>query len=52
MEVTHYEDNGDGSVTIQVVMEDEEVAKILELGFVTALKNYIEEKGTQDEESS
>ena len=50
MEVTQYEDNEDGTVTIQVVMEDEEVAKILELGFITALKNYIEDNEVLERE--
>lgn len=43
MEVTHYEENGDGSVTIQVTMDTEESAKIIELGLLTALQNYIKE---------
>ena len=43
VEVTHYEENGDDSVTIQVIMDTEESAKLIELGLLTALKNYIEE---------
>ena len=43
MDVTHYEENGDGSVTIHVIMDNEESAKLIELGLLTALKNYIEE---------
>ena len=43
MEVTHYEENGDGSVTIQVIMDTEESAKLIELGLLTALKNYIDD---------
>ena len=50
MKITHYEPHEDGSATIQVEIEIEEAAKMLELGFVTALKNYIEdnEDGNSD----
>ena len=48
MEVTHYEENKDGSVTIQVVMDTEESAKLIELGLLTALKNYIEDNDKED----
>ena len=50
MEVTHYEENGDGSVTIQVIMDTKESAKLIELGLLTALKNYIEDAEVSDEE--
>lgn len=49
MEVTHYEENGDGSVTIQVIMDTKESAKLIELGLLTALKNYIEDAEVSDE---
>ena len=48
MEVVHYEENGDGSVTIQVTMDTEESAKLIELGLLTALKNYIEDNDKED----
>jgi hypothetical protein len=48
MEVTHYEENGDGSATIQVIMDIEESAKLIELGLLTALKNYIEDNDKED----
>lgn len=48
MEVIQYEENGDGSVTLQVVMDTEESAKLIELGLLTALKNYIEDNDKED----
>lgn len=48
MEVTHYEENKDGSATIQVTMDTEESAKLIELGLLTALKNYIEDNDKED----
>ena len=48
MEVTHYEENRDGSATIQVTMDTEESAKLIELGLLTALKNYIEDKEKEE----
>ena len=48
MEVIQYEENGDGSVTLQVVMDTEESAKLIELGLLTALKNYIEENEKEE----
>lgn len=48
MEVIQYEENGDGSVTLQVVMDTEESAKLIELGLLTALKNYIEDNDKEE----
>lgn len=48
MEVTHYEENKDGSATIQLTMDTEESAKLIELGLLTALKNYIEDNDKED----
>jgi hypothetical protein len=50
MKIWQYQPNEDGSATMEVTMDTEEVAKLLELGFVTALKNYIEdtEDGNSD----
>tara|TARA_E500000178_G_scaffold356303_1_gene433217 strand:+ start:28 stop:219 length:192 start_codon:yes stop_codon:yes gene_type:complete len=48
MEVIQYEENGDGSVTLQVTMDTEESAKLIELGLLTALKNYIEDKEKEE----
>ena len=42
MKVTHFEEHEDGTATVHLDMELEEQAKLIELGFITALKNYID----------
>ena len=44
MEVLHYEEHDDGSATLEVSMELEEREKLIELGLITAIKNFIKEE--------
>ncbi len=50
MKVTHFEEQEDGSATVQLDMDAHEQEKLIELGFTTLLKQYIEEaEETTDE---
>lgn len=50
MKVIDYEEHRDGSATIQIALEYDECRRLVEIGMLTAIKNFIAEEEDGDEE--
>lgn len=43
MKILNYEEHEDGSATIEIVLELYERERLIEIGMITALKNFLKE---------